>query len=205
MAGGNDLGGISLSDTGGMMTERRKMKKPENVWFLLGALAVLAMGIPYLILGKDAIFVYHDQLDGEVIAYLLQARHLWDGAGILPEFMNGASRTALTMPGTGLRIVIPSAAWRRRRLPACRWPGALSDMSECSSCFGGQRKIPTILSGRKGTVGFLAMTVGCMYAYLPFLPVYGLSQYGLRCSCIVYCGYGNGTDLFASSCCIMPM
>lgn len=27
------------------MTERRKMKKPENVWFLLGALAVLAMGI----------------------------------------------------------------------------------------------------------------------------------------------------------------
>ena len=44
------------------MTERRKMKKPENVWFLLGALAVLAMGIPYLILGKDAIFVYHDQL-----------------------------------------------------------------------------------------------------------------------------------------------
>ena len=49
------------------MTERRKMKKPENVWFLLGALAVLAMGIPYLILGKDAIFVYHDQLDGEVI------------------------------------------------------------------------------------------------------------------------------------------
>ena len=87
------------------MTERRKMKKPENVWFLLGALAVLAMGIPYLILGKDAIFVYHDQLDGEVIAYLLQARHLWDGSGILPEFMNG-------------------------------------DMSECSSCFGGQRKIP---------------------------------------------------------------
>ena len=72
------------------MTERRKMKKPENVWFLLGALAVLAMGIPYLILGKDAIFVYHDQLDGEVIAYLLQARHLWDGSGILPEFMNGA-------------------------------------------------------------------------------------------------------------------
>lgn len=87
------------------MTERRKMKKPENVWFLLGALAVLAMGIPYLILGKDAIFVYHDQLDGEVIAYLLQARHLWDGSGILPEFMNGASRTAPYHAGTGLRML----------------------------------------------------------------------------------------------------
>ena len=42
-----------------------------------------------------------------------------------------------------------------------------------------------ILSGRKGTVGFLAMTVGCMYAYLPFLPVYGLSQYGLPM--LLYC------------------
>lgn len=92
------------------MTERRKMKKPENVWFLLGALAVLAMGIPYLILGKDAIFVYHDQLDGEVIAYLLQARHLWDGSGILPEFMNGAARTALTMPAPACVLLIPSAA-----------------------------------------------------------------------------------------------
>lgn len=125
------------------MTERRKKKKPENVWFLLGALAVLAMGIPYLILGKDAIFVYHDQLDGEVIAYLLQARHLWDGSGILSEFMNGAARTALTMPA-------PACVLLYRLLPAetaaclhAGWPGALSVMSECSSCFGGQRKIPT--------------------------------------------------------------
>ena len=29
------------------------------------------------------------------------------------------------------------------------------------------------------------MTVGCMYAYLPFLPVYGLSQYGLPM--LLYC------------------
>lgn len=57
------------------MTERRR----AQIWFFLGILAVLIMGIPYIILGQDAIFVYHDQLDGEVIAYLLKARHLWDG------------------------------------------------------------------------------------------------------------------------------
>ena len=54
--------------------------------------------------------MYHDQLDGEVIAYLLQARHLWDGSGVLPEFMNGAAKTALTMPAPALCAVIPVAA-----------------------------------------------------------------------------------------------
>ena len=51
------------------MTERRR----AQIWFFLGILAVLVMGIPYIILGQNAIFVYHDQLDGEVIAYLLKA------------------------------------------------------------------------------------------------------------------------------------
>ena len=166
------------------MTERRKMKKPENVWFLLGALAVLAMGIPYLILGKDAIFVYHDQLDGEVIAYLLQARHLWDGSGILPEFMNGAARTTLTMPA-------PACVLLYCLLPA---ETALACMQVAGSFVGyvgmflllwWAAEDSEILSGRKGTVGFLAMMVGCMYAYLPFLPVYGLSQYGLPM--LLYC------------------
>ena len=41
----------------------------KKVWFFLGALAVFFMGVPYLVLGKDSVFVYHDQLDGEVIAY----------------------------------------------------------------------------------------------------------------------------------------
>lgn len=186
------------------MTERRKMKKPENVWFLLGALAVLAMGIPYLILGKDAIFVYHDQLDGEVIAYLLQARHLWDGSGILPEFMNGAARTALTMPA-------PACVLLYRLLPA---ETALACMQVAGSFVGyvgmflllwWAAEDSEILSGRKGTVGFLAMTVGCMYAYLPFCRCTDCRNTDCRCSCIVYCGYGNGTDLFASGCCIMPM
>ena len=149
-----------------------------------GSLAVLAMGIPYLILGKDAIFVYHDQLDGEVIAYLLQARHLWDGSGILPEFMNGASRTALTMPA-------PACVLLYRLLPA---ETALACMQVAGSFVGyvgmflllwWAAEDSEILSGRKGTVGFLAMTVGCMYAYLPFLPVYGLSQSGLPM--LLYC------------------
>ena len=45
------------------MTTKVKTQKSEKVWFFLGALAVFFMGVPYLVLGKDSVFVYHDQLD----------------------------------------------------------------------------------------------------------------------------------------------
>lgn len=166
------------------ITKVSKTQKTEKVWFLLGALAVLFMGIPYLILGKDSVFVYHDQLDGEVIAYLLQARHLWDGSGVLPEFMNGAAKTALTMPA-------PACVLLYRWLPA---ELALAWMQLMGSFVGYVGMYLLIrwaaeesvsLQKRKGIVGFLAMMVGCMYAYLPLLPVYGLSQYGLPL--LLYC------------------
>lgn len=153
-------------------------KKTEKIWFLLGILAVLAMGIPYFILGKDSIFVYHDQLDGEVIAYLLQARHLWDGSNLLPEFMNGAAKTALTMPA-------PACVLLYRWLPA---EAALACMQIFGSLTGyvgmfllirWAAEDSEILRHRSGIAGFFAVMVAGMYAYLPFLPVYGLSQYGL--------------------------
>lgn len=162
------------------MTERRR----AQIWFFLGILAVLVMGIPYVILGQDAIFVYHDQLDGEVIAYLLKARHLWDGSGVLPEFMNGAAKTALTLPA-------PACVLLYRWLPA--W-AALACMQVAGSLTGYVGMFLLIryvarsaerLSHRQKVTAFVAMVVGCLYAYLPFLPVYGLSQYGLPL--LLYC------------------
>ena len=121
------------------MTTKVKTQKSEKAWFFLGALAVFFMGVPYLVLGKDSVFVYHDQLDGEVIAYLLQARHLWDGSGVLPEFMNGAAKTALTMPA-------PACVLLYRWLPAelalacMQVAAALPDIWECSACLDGPEK-----------------------------------------------------------------
>lgn len=169
------------------MTEIGKRSRTEivqKVWFLLGALAVLFLGVPYILLGKDSLFVYHDQLDGEVIAYLLQARHLWDGSSVLPEFMNGAAKTALTMPA-------PACVLLYRLLPA---EVALACMQVAGS-FAGYLGMfcllrwagatSKVLQRRQGLVSFAAMVIGCMYAYLPFLPVYGLSQYGLPL--LLYC------------------
>ena len=116
------------------MTTKVKTQKSEKVWFFLGALAVFFMGVPYLVLGKDSVFVYHDQLDGEVIAYLLQARHLWDGSGVLPEFMNGAAKTALTMPA-------PACVLLYRWLPENLSPDKNGNyIWECSACLDGPEK-----------------------------------------------------------------
>ena len=152
------------------MTTKVKTQKSEKAWFFLGALAVFFMGVPYLVLGKDSVFVYHDQLDGEVIAYLLQARHLWDGSGVLPEFMNGAAKTALTMPAPACVLLyrwLPAElalacqlcrisgnvlpAWMGRRnigntaekKRACRFHSHADRMYVCvSAVFAGVRAVP---------------------------------------------------------------
>ena len=166
------------------ITKVSKTLKTEKVWFLLGALAVLFMGIPYFILGKDSVFVYHDQLDGEVIAYLLQARHLWDGSGVLTEFMNGAAKTALTMPAPACVLLyrwLPAElalAWMQLIGSFVGYVGMYLLIRWAGETSGGLRR-------RKGLTGFFATVVGGMYAYLPFLPVYGLSQYGLPL--LLYC------------------
>ena len=56
-------------------------KVHREIWFWMGIMAVICSIIPNFILGRDSIFTAHDQLDGEMIAYILQAKHLFDGDG----------------------------------------------------------------------------------------------------------------------------
>ena len=137
------------------MTTKVKTQKSEKAWFFLGALAVFFMGVPYLVLGKDSVFVYHDQLDGEVIAYLLQAGHLWDGSGVLPEFMNGVL----------LYRWLPAEL----ALACMQVAGSFAGYLGMFCLLGWAGETSETLRRRKGLVGFIAMLTGCMYAYLPFL------------------------------------
>lgn len=131
-----------------------------------GVAAVLLMGIPYLLLGQDAVVTYHDQLDGEMIAYILQAKHLFEG-NTLPEFLNGASKTALMLPAPACVLLFLSQ----------NYFGALVLMQLLGSLTGylGMYLLSQKIVKRK----WIAVAVGVLYAYLPFLPVYGLAQYGL--------------------------
>lgn len=148
----------------------------QKFWFFLGLMAVLFMAVPYIVLGQDAIVAYHDQLDGEMIAYILQAKHLFAG-DILPEFLGGADKTALTLPAPGFVLLFLTgnyfAALVMMQLAGslCGYAGMYLLLKEA---FQGRDETG---SGRGQEL--IAVGVAVLYAYLPFLPVYGLSQYGI--------------------------
>lgn len=134
--------------------------------FVLGFAAVALLAVPCLLLGERAVFTYHDQLDGEMIAYILQAKHLWDGS-FLPEFLGGADKTALTPPAPGCVLLFR----------VCSPLTALIIMQLAGSLTG---YVGMYLLTKKTTGSdAAALIAGGFYAALPFLPVYGLSQYGL--------------------------
>lgn len=154
-----------------MKTDRLTLKKgirekTDRLLFWGGLLAVLVTLVPGLLLGEDAVFTYHDQLDGEVIAYCLQARHLFSG-DVLPEFMGGASKTALTLPAPACVLLFLTGN-------ACF---ALTAMLFMGRFFG---YLGMYLLAKEVTEDAWAATAaGVLFGWLPFLPVYGLSQFGI--------------------------
>ena len=166
------------------------MKKvSSNILFLLGGLAVALSFLPYLFWGQDSIFIYHDQLDGELIAYLLHARHLGE-TGPFPEFMGGAARTALTVPAP-MFVLLYTIMDAHLALASMQLLGSLvgymgmcllvrelwkyisldriSGVQEPSDTWENMGWVETLVT----------VFISVLFAYLPFLPVYGLSQYGL--------------------------
>lgn len=152
-----------MGEVGG---RNRSGSKRHRAWFFLGLAAVAAMAVPYLLLGEDAIFTCHDQLDGELIAYILQAKHLFRG-DVLPEFMGGMPKTALIPPAPGFVLLFLTG----------RCFAALLSMQLIGSLTGYLGMY--LLAREAGVQEGIAAITAVMFAYLPFLPVYGLSQYGI--------------------------
>lgn len=140
--------------------------KKEHL-FILGLGIILLAQIPMLILGVDAIVPYHDQLDGEIIAYIYRAKYLFSGENVIPEFMNGMSASALTPPAPLAVILF------RRMSPFAAY--VMMVVLGQVIAFAGMFLLIEKLTG----YGLVALTVGGLYAFLPFLPLYGLSQYGV--------------------------
>lgn len=156
--------------------------------FFAGLALVLLAQIPFLILGERSIVPYHDQLDGELIAYIYQAKYLFSGQNIIPEFLNGAAKTAL-LPPAPLAVLLfrafsPFVAYMIMQI--------LGQVIAYAGMF--------LLAERCKCTGFVSVVVALLYAFLPFLPVYGLSQYGapmmLVCLIALYKGQYKRRSLF---------
>ena len=143
-------------------------KKFHWIGFGMGIMAVTCSIIPNFILGEDSIFTAHDQLDGEMIAYILQAGNLFGGEW-LPEFMGGMWKTALTPPAPACVLLFLSGNYFVALL-----------IMQLMGRLAGFAGMYLLVRKSMGTGNrWTATAAGLLYAFLPFLPVYGLSQYGI--------------------------
>lgn len=149
----------------------------DVVLTLLGLLAVSLITLPYLVLGEGSYVQVHDQLDGEVLNYMYQARYLGQG-NVIPQFMNGMDKASMLPPAPlGVlfyRLLPPFAAYAVMHW-FCLAVGFLGMYGLCKR-----------LSVRS-EVGW---ATACLFCYIPFYPTYGLAALGQPM--LVLCGLRLG-------------
>lgn len=69
------------------------MKK--NAWFQGRLAAVCVFCAVYWLTGGNAVYIAHDQYDGDMMNYILHARHLTSTT--VPEYMGGLDKTFLAL------------------------------------------------------------------------------------------------------------
>lgn len=131
---------------------------------ILGILALATSLLPAVMLGADGYVGVHDQMDGEILVYIVNARNFL--ASSFPEFMNGMGATSMTPPSYGTLLFYllmpPFAAF------LCNY------IFVALLAFVGMYLLLDMLLENK----WLAALVALMFSQLPFYSVYGLSVMG---------------------------
>ena len=132
---------------------------------ILGVLLVSIIALPYLILGEESYVQVHNQMDGEILNYICQAKYLFKSQTI-PEFMNGMTKASMLPPaplGVLFYLLLkPFQAF------------ALMHLLILIIGFFGMYHILRKCSIK---VEICAITA-VLFCYMPFYPVYGLAILG---------------------------
>lgn len=131
---------------------------------ILGFIIVTLSLIPAIVLGDKGQVTLHDQLDGEVLGYILNARNFMEP--VFLEFMNGMSSTSLTPPswGTVLLYIIfsPFNAFLANYILVSIF------------AFLGMYLLVNEITQERWTSAIVAV----LFSQIPFYSVYGLSVMG---------------------------
>ena len=146
---------------------------------VIGTLAVSLIAIVYILLGKGSYVQVHDQMDGEILNYIYQAKYLFQG-DVIPEFMNGMGKEAMTPPAPfGVlfyKIFEPFMAF------------VVMQWFVVAVGFFGMYYLCSYLQLPE-EVGFVT---GAMFAYMPFYPTYGLACLGAPLLVLSFLRYVKG-------------
>lgn len=137
-----------------------------QLFFLAGLLGAFFFCLPYCVIGTRSYVWLHDQLDGEVLNYIYHAKYLFSGMKVIPEFMNGMPADAMTPPA-------PMGVLFYKLLPPF---AAFAVMHTFIVIVGyiGMFLLTAEITGHP-VIPFLT---ACLFVYLPFMPVYGLTILG---------------------------
>lgn len=127
---------------------------------------VLLYCLPFFIMGQDSIIQYNDQLDGEIITYILNAKHLFEKTDVYPELMNGIPKAGMVSPAplfiVLFRVFSPFVSFMIM-LVICK-----------VAAFVSMYLLTVRITGKK----YLGFLLGTVFMMLSFYPVYGLSVPG---------------------------
>lgn len=138
---------------------RKKIRK--NFLLFTGILLAVLSCLPFFLLGEDSVITYHDQLDGELLTYILNAKYLFSGVSHYPEIMNGIPKGGLVSPAPAFvflyKLFQPFQAF------------LISALLIKITAFTSMYLLVDYLLQDK-VIGFLT---GILFMVLPFYPVYG--------------------------------
>lgn len=142
------------------MSEKRKWM----IAFAVGTAFVAIYYFAFFFLGEQALIIYHDQLDGEILSYMLGAKHL--GENYIPELFGGVSGAALT-PAAPLFVLF------YKLFPAFA-AYMMGYLFVIIVAYVGMFLCTKEIFG----LSWLSCTVAVIFTMLPFYSVYGMSVMG---------------------------
>lgn len=141
-------------------TDNHKIKK----LLLFGSLLWAIVYLPILINNSRILSIIHDEYDGELLSYILQAKHIHDT--YIPELFNGTPKEALTVPAPAFLIFYylfePSAAFFYSYILI----GYISFLGMY------------ICVNKLVNVPWISLFTAILFSMLPFYSVYGLTVMG---------------------------
>ena len=155
-----------MGDTDIMSKIYRFYKHRKNVLLpILGIILISLITLPYIVLGENSYVQVHDQMDGEILNYIYQAKYLFKSQ-VIPEFMNGMTKASMLPPAPfGVlfyMIFQPFQAF------------ALMHFLLLITGFLGMY----LLLRKCGIRLEVCLITAVLYCYIPFYPVYGLAFLG---------------------------
>ena len=145
---------------------KEKMNK-KYIFPILGILLVILGNLPFFILREKISISVREQFDGEILAYILGEKHLFDRTGFYPEFMGGMSSESLTPPSYAMLLLFKAFS------PLYAY--IINQFIMMLFGFMGMYLWGLKISGKR----FVSFCAAVLFAFLPYYTMYGLCVSGI--------------------------